>query len=174
MPRPRAQDLRQEALALLDHGLDLLVSSGWARGAYARDRHRHRVSPTSPRAVRYCMTGALIRAELELHGEPFEEEGEEAIAASDRLLLALSYLGLACTERVIGSVLRTATGADVQTIARALEAPFHQLPDIANEVPGVLREHVYACYLLAIAFARQAAAGTRQPTARSSKQGRRS
>ena len=37
-------------------------SSGWTKGELARDRHSHPVSPTNPRAVRFCASGALLRA----------------------------------------------------------------------------------------------------------------
>lgn len=37
----------------------------WTRRALARDRHSHPVSPTSKRAVRYCVGGALLRAAAE-------------------------------------------------------------------------------------------------------------
>jgi hypothetical protein len=161
MSRQRKQDIKQEALALLERGHGLLVREGWARGAYARDRHRHPVNPTSPRAVRYCMAGALIRAEHELHGERFHTADEEGIEGSDRFMLALSYLALACSTRLLAPVLCGTQPKEAPQVVRALTGVFHQLPDVANEVPGARREHILACYLLAIDVARTAAATTK-------------
>ena len=57
------------ALRLVLRVRELLASkSSWTRGTLARDRHSHRVSPTSERAVRFCLSGALIRAAGEEFG----------------------------------------------------------------------------------------------------------
>ena len=48
---------------------DILESpSAWTRKVLARDRHSHPVSPTSERAVRFCLSGALLRAASEEYG----------------------------------------------------------------------------------------------------------
>ena len=87
-----------EALALLEDAyLRLAPRRAWTRGSYGRDRHGHPVDPTDDRAVRWCATGALIRAEFELHGvrlEPVAVSG--GVEGSERMMLALAYLSLGC------------------------------------------------------------------------------
>lgn len=76
--------------------------SAWTRREYARDRHSHPVSPSSERAVRFCVGGALLRATSEQFGvqfklgkeiEPFPDE-----SWADALALAYRYLGHALTR----------------------------------------------------------------------------
>lgn len=42
------------------------VERGWTQGAYARSASSHRVAILSPRAVRFCMVGAIARAATDL------------------------------------------------------------------------------------------------------------
>ena len=61
----RAGLLLQRAAQLIDQ------RSGWTRDHFARDRHSRPVSPSSERAVRFCVGGALLRATHEQFGINF-------------------------------------------------------------------------------------------------------
>ena len=41
-----------------------IIASGWTRGTYARDAHGRPVSVDNPKAVRFCLRGACLRATL--------------------------------------------------------------------------------------------------------------
>ena len=63
---------RQQAASLLQRASQLIDQrSGWTRDHFARDRHSHPVSPSSKRAVRFCVGGALLRATHEQFGITF-------------------------------------------------------------------------------------------------------
>src|SRR4051812_42814630 len=55
-------------------GASTLVAAraAWTRRVFARDRHSHPVSPSSERAVRFCVGGALLRATSEQLGVQFK------------------------------------------------------------------------------------------------------
>lgn len=61
----RAGLLLQRAALLIDE------RSGWTRDHFARDGHSRPVSPSSERAVRFCVGGALLRATHEQFGINF-------------------------------------------------------------------------------------------------------
>lgn len=152
---PRRKDLLQDAPLLLLYAEALLRYRGWTRGAYARDRHGHPVNPTSARAVRFCATGALIRADFELHGEPFEEADEEGITGSPTFTLALAHLSVACAE-LLGRYLAVARAKEARSISQSLDLRFLQLPDACNEIAGLRRESISELYELAIRIAEHA------------------
>src|SRR5579875_3984411 len=59
----------EKARLLLARAYELLdYRSGWTRKHFARDRHSKPVSPSSDRAVRFCVGGALLRAATEQLG----------------------------------------------------------------------------------------------------------
>lgn len=62
------EDRQTAARILLEARKLISTPQTWTRRAFARDRHSHPVSPTSDRAVRFCVGGALIRAA----GEAFD------------------------------------------------------------------------------------------------------
>lgn len=49
-----------------------IIESGWTQHRSASDRHSHSVDLRAPNAVRFCMSGALCRVDLEL-AKPNEE-----------------------------------------------------------------------------------------------------
>lgn len=76
------REIWAEAAHLVARATELLKQrSGWTRRALARDRHSHLVSPSSERAVRFCASGALLRAYSERSGVPIRivREGEKEL-----------------------------------------------------------------------------------------------
>lgn len=68
-----------EAAQLVERAAELVKErSGWTRRALARDRHSRPVSPSSGRAVRFCASGALMRAYSEQSGIEIRLVGEAA------------------------------------------------------------------------------------------------
>lgn len=45
---------------------EVLLKTGWCRGALAKDKGGREIVPESPKAVRWCLIGALLRAQSEL------------------------------------------------------------------------------------------------------------
>lgn len=61
-PAPQP-DLLEQAARIVDRAIALCGErSGWTKKYFARDRSSHPVQATSPRATRFCLAGALIRA----------------------------------------------------------------------------------------------------------------
>ena len=89
---------------LLARAYELLdFRSGWTRKHFARDRHSKPVSPSSERAVRFCVGGALLRAAteqlgLQLAANAKEERVAEVVSDIDQrglAALSLAYYFLA-------------------------------------------------------------------------------
>ena len=60
--------LRQAARPLIVRAAELIEDrSHWTKRVFARDRHSHPVAPSSERAVRFCLGGAILRAAAEEH-----------------------------------------------------------------------------------------------------------
>ncbi len=99
MSRQRSRRLpprrvRREALKLLEHARELIATPGqFTCRASARDRHLHPVAFNSPRAVRFCAGGALLRAEADLHGLGYAAMDEDYTFRPLRLEWAFAYLG---------------------------------------------------------------------------------
>ena len=55
------------AEAILRHARELLTEKGWCRGMFAQNARRAPCHPHDERAVRFCLTGAVVRARLDLH-----------------------------------------------------------------------------------------------------------
>lgn len=67
---------------VLKNARDLMITSGWTKGALARNKYRHAVDPSSPSAVKFCAYGALNHV-LGLRGD--DPDSKEHIAALNRL-----------------------------------------------------------------------------------------
>jgi hypothetical protein len=87
---------------LIARALDLVEKrTSWTRRHLARDKQSHPVSPTSPRAVRFCVGGALWRAAAETFDfgiviGPPQHDPEPAVPIP--LELAYRRVGLALVE----------------------------------------------------------------------------
>ena len=57
MPKPKRLNPKQAALQRIRKR----VETGWCKGSAAVDARGHSCSPISPRAVRWCLTGAMAR-----------------------------------------------------------------------------------------------------------------
>lgn len=64
MSAPASQpDALEQAARIVERALELCGErSGWTKKYFARDRSSHPVPATSPRAARFCLAGALLRA----------------------------------------------------------------------------------------------------------------
>lgn len=56
---------KRQEVKVLDRAAELLAK-GWCRGTYARDSKGNECMTTSPKAVTFCMVGALMRAAKDL------------------------------------------------------------------------------------------------------------
>jgi hypothetical protein len=77
------------------------ASRGWTKRALARDRHSHPVSPTSDRAVRFCASGALLRAAGERFGfslRPARKNESATFVAPEPLAEAYRVVGAVIVE----------------------------------------------------------------------------
>lgn len=95
-PRWTPTHVEQALTIVTDTILLLPVRSAWTQGANARDRHSHPVCHLSPRAVRWCLTAALLRAEHDrFQRQPtWADEGFEYESMSRPLRLALETVGV--------------------------------------------------------------------------------
>jgi hypothetical protein len=88
----------REALRLLKRAQLILGSAGqWCQHDWAVDAAGNAVSPSDATATRFCVAGAVMRAEHELHGTPFQviaEELQEPISGPKSVLSALAALSL--------------------------------------------------------------------------------
>ena len=100
-----ADSSRQQAGLLLQRAAQLIDQrSGWTRDHFARDRHSRPVSPSSERAVRFCVGGALLRATHEQFGITFAlpRQGEQPQRFQfEPLQQAYRLLGLALAALVL-------------------------------------------------------------------------
>src|SRR3954453_12770589 len=95
------EDDRSAVLALLTRAHEL-VTAGWTSQVYARDASGRAVEPQSPAARRFCAVGALIRADWELNGEPFERVELPIIYdGSETFVTALAILSAAAQIVVV-------------------------------------------------------------------------
>ena len=99
----RARERDTEAFHLILVARDIVDTPGaWTRKRLARDKHSHPVSPTSERAVRFCLSGALLRAASEefgfsiqvvASGEPESFQAPQSLMSAYREV-ALSFPGI--------------------------------------------------------------------------------
>lgn len=149
---------RQQAASLLQRASQLIDQrSGWTRDHFARDRHSRPASPSSERAVRFCVGGALLRATHEQFGICFVLPGAgeqperfqfEPLQQAYRLLgLALASLLLKQSATVREEQLdgesqlmlgppESAEGAEVREERMSWETFAHALNDDRRIKPG--------------------------------------
>jgi hypothetical protein len=142
-------DLDKQARELLGIAAKLIAEpSAWTRREFARDRHSHPVSPSSQRAVRFCVSGALLRAASERFGAQFKfGEGEsiwdEPWAAP--LALAFRYLGHSLVLVLLAAPVAASLverEVDGQSLARlTLRAPGGEEQLRTVEVPWYVLVH---------------------------------
>jgi hypothetical protein len=101
-PRPALAGEGPAIYELIARTLELVATPAhWTRGHFARDRHSHPVSPTSPRAHRFCVGGALWRAAGERFGFTISVRGDgDSFAPPIALELAYRGVGLALVEHL--------------------------------------------------------------------------
>lgn len=69
----------------------LIATTGHTKGTFARNKYRHRVDPTSPSAVKFCVLGAIhnvlgVKADA-IHGSDYPRIG----IISDHLHATATY-----------------------------------------------------------------------------------
>ena len=106
MARPTVLDRKRalvsEAVSLVVRASQLIEIPGrrWTREHWALDGRGRVVALTSPQAARFCLVGAVYRAEHELHGSeiPIVDVGEAMPPRPLRVCLVLDVLAALCRE----------------------------------------------------------------------------
>jgi hypothetical protein len=134
------------ALALIDKPMR------WTKFAWALDSRGQWVDVTDQSASRFCLVGAVLRAEHELHGREIAY-GESASsgarapvpAASGRLALVLDFLSLQVQEvlEASGVPVRLVREVDLGLIDDNRVIRSHDLPVIYNGMKGVGHTEVF-------------------------------
>jgi hypothetical protein len=156
--RPRSPlkelgNLRPDVVALLERGRDL-VDAGWTREVYARTTRGVEVDPLSLRARRFCAVGALVRADWELNGEPWEEaELPVAYDGSPGFVTALALLSTAAQLAIVHPRERSALNRDRIWAKAALRSSPRGLLDVANDRGPHGKREIISAYDLAIVLA---------------------
>lgn len=140
----------RDALLLLRRGREL-VASGWTQQALARSAAGRIVNPTSRSARRFCLVGALVRAEHELFGEEWEDvelavayDGSPAFVTALALLAASAALVIVHPREFAPDQMRRVwAGA-------ALRASYRGILDAANDVRPRRKREMLEAYDLAI------------------------
>lgn len=130
------------AAAIVEGALNLCGKrGGWTRRYFARDRHSHEVVYSSPRAIRFCVAGAICRAGLDTFGmEVNPLDALEGAPVPRDVRLAFEACGRAFVDPLI------ALGIDVEVIGEGVvvhesdDTPWcrlawPELVDFANEHP---------------------------------------
>ncbi len=157
-----------EACELLLRASKLIAEpSAWTRREFARDRHSHPVSPSSERAVRFCVSGALLRATSERFGVQFKlGAGDELWGEpwAPALGLAYRYLGNALVrfhlwanieslhEELIGGIWRvklTLQRTTLPTGEKTFEAPWSEFVHIFNDHRAVKHLNILMALVVA-------------------------
>lgn len=162
--------LRKQARQLLKRATELIgVRSGWTRDHLARDRNSKPVSPSSERAVRFCVGGALFRAaheqfdvqfRLARPGEQPDDEAELRLAPmreAFRLLgrameaLYLGPIGLSVREEGSGDERRIflATAEDAAISVPEIRASWPSIVYGINDSRKLKRDHLLGALALA-------------------------
>ena len=110
--RKRFEDLMRQAVEPEMHSKILLraaelVAMGWTTGAGARNERDERVQGTSPVAVSWCLTGAVLRALFEIVGIDGYQGREACIRDSVNFWWDLmkpvhqALAGLGCRDHIV-------------------------------------------------------------------------
>ena len=144
---------RSPVLALLTRGRDL-VMAGWTSQVYARDASGRAVEPRAAAARRFCAVGALIRADWELNGEPFERVELPIIyEGSETFVTALAILSAAAQIVVVVPRERSKRRTDRVWAKAALRSVSRGLIDTVNDRGANGKQGIVRSYELAIQFA---------------------
>lgn len=147
----------REALRLLAHAYQLILApESWTKEAWARDRKGKSVYVDHKDARSWCVAGAVVRAQTDLHGrtglKAATDRGTDEVVAvrrPKRVAVALELLGrflVIANLDILEVKLSTKTGRK----KKRSEPQPTMLASIVNELPQI--EHIHVLLGLALAI----------------------
>ena len=167
MPLTELQDFTtntlREALPLLRRAKEIIAPPGrWTQRAIARNRRGEPLLPSARGAYSFCLAGAVVRAEFELHatpvqtletpeGEPAAISGPKRLESALRLLAwpSLSLFDGLYREELEAEPDEPKSGEPARRLDETLFAA------IVNDQEKVIHEHVLFVLALTIVLVRQ-------------------